>query len=153
MTREEKCKLAIEKGFIYNPITGEILYNNKNCYKNKNNGYLRLYLGTDKNRKIIYLRAHQFAWFWVNKECVEEIDHINGIRDDNRICNLRSVTRQKNQWNRTTAKGYYKQIYKNSIYYIAQIYINKKGVYLGSYNTEEKAKQAYINAKEKYHII
>jgi hypothetical protein len=151
MTREERCKLAIERGFTYNSETGKILYNGKNDYKYSHNGYLKLYLY--KDRKKYELRAHQFAWYWVNKECVEEIDHINGIRDDNRICNLRSVTRQQNQWNRTTAKGYYKQIYKDSIYYIAQIYINTKRINLGSYNTEQEARNAYLQAKEKYHVI
>ena len=151
MTREERCKLAIERGFTYNSKTGKILYNGKNNYIYIHNGYLELYLYKDRKKNT--LRAHQFAWYWVNKECVEEIDHINGIRDDNRICNLRSVTRQQNQWNRTTAKGYYKQTYKDSIYYRSQIYVNTKRIHLGSFSTEQEAKQAYLNAKEKYHII
>jgi phage tail tube protein FII len=151
MTREERCKLAIERGFTYNSETGKILYNGKNDYIYSHNGYLKLYVY--KDRKKYELIAHQFAWYWVNKECVQEIDHINGIRDDNRICNLRSVTRQQNQWNRTTAKGYYKQINKDSISYIAQIYINTKRIYLGLFNTEEEARTAYLAAKQIYHVI
>jgi hypothetical protein len=49
----------------------------------------------------------------------------------------------------TNAKGYTKR--KNK--WIAQIKLDYKNIYLGSYNTEEEARQAYLLAKEKYHII
>ena len=153
MTREEKCKLAIERGFTYNPENGEVLYRNKKKYIYNHFGYLKIYMYLKEDKKRIELKSHQFAWYWVNKECVEEIDHINGIRDDNRICNLRSVTRQQNQFNRKKVKGFYKGFYKDSIYYVSQIYINKKKIYLGYFNTEQEARNAYLQAKEKYHII
>jgi hypothetical protein len=152
MTREEKCKLAIERGFTYNPETGEVLYRNEKKYIYNHFGYLKIYMFLE-DKKRIQLKSHQFAWYWVNKECVEEIDHINGIRNDNRICNLRSVTRQQNQWNRKTAKGFYKDFYKDRIYYVAQIYINTKHINLGRYKTEQEARNAYLEAKQKYHVI
>lgn len=45
-------------------------------------------------------RAHRVAWLlhygaWP----VDELDHINGNRSDNRICNLRDVTHSQNQMN------------------------------------------------------
>ena len=146
MTREEKCKLAIKRGYTYDYETG-IIYNKFNkIVKNKlpKKGYIRI-------ESNIHLLAHHFAWYCVYNECVEEIDHINGIRDDNRICNLRSVTKQQNQWNRTTAKGYYwnKQVNK----WQSQISINKKIIGLGLYKTEPEARNAYLQAKEKYHVI
>ncbi len=152
MTREEKCKLAIERGFTYNHETGDVLYKNTKKYIYNDKGYIRicLYLG---NKKKLNLKAHQFAWYMVYNECVNEIDHINGIRNDNRISNLRAVTRQQNQWNRKTSKGYYIAQYKDSIYYEAQIYLNTKRIRLGSYKTEEEARNAYLAAKEKYHVI
>lgn len=152
MTREEKCKLAIEKGFTYNPETGEILYKNtkNNIYNDR--GYIKIYLYMGKNKRHA-LKGHQFAWYYIYNECVNEIDHINGIRDDNRIVNLRTVTRQQNQWNRKTAKGYYIVKYKDSTYYESQIYLNTKRIRLGSYKTEQEARNAYLAAKEKYHKI
>jgi hypothetical protein len=154
MTREEKCKLAIEKGFTYDSETG-LLYNkfNKNIgtIMNgiRNNGYVKFSICL--NKKPYNLYAHQFAWYWVYRECVEYIDHINGIRNDNRICNLRSVSHKQNQWNRKTAKGYY--WHKTTNKWRSQILLNRKSIHLGLYKTEQEARNAYLQAKEKYHII
>jgi hypothetical protein len=40
--------------------------------------------------------THRLAWYYVNGVEPDEIDHINGIRNDNRIANLRNVTRLQN---------------------------------------------------------
>lgn len=40
--------------------------------------------------------AHRLAWYFVHNEVPDEVDHINGVRDDNRICNLRTVNRKVN---------------------------------------------------------
>jgi hypothetical protein len=71
------------------------------------------------------------------------------MRDDNKIDNLRAVTHQQNQHNRTTAKGYTKHGNK----FMSQIRLDNKNIYLGLYNTEQEARQAYLDAKEKYHLI
>ena len=62
--------------------------------------------------------------------------------------NLRIVTNQENQFNRN-AKGYH----KNGKKFQAQISINGKNINLGMFDTKEEAHQAYLQAKEKYHII
>lgn len=47
--------------------------------------------------------AHRLAWLYVNGEFPEnQIDHVNGVRDDNRICNLRDVTNIENHKNQKT---------------------------------------------------
>lgn len=44
--------------------------------------------------------AHRVVWAMVNGEWpLNDIDHINGIRSDNRIDNLRAVTRRENAHN------------------------------------------------------
>lgn len=149
MTREEKCQLAIEKGFTYNPETGKIYGIKGKEINNLTNGYIRILL-YDNNKKI-YLKGHHFAWYWVNKECLEFLDHINGIRNDNHICNLRGVTHQQNMWNKTKAKGY--SWYKKSNKWRVKISFNNKKIHIGYFDNEEDARAAYLEAKEKYHKI
>jgi hypothetical protein len=146
MTREEKCELAIQMGYTYDPESGKIYSRfGREITRKHKEGYI--YISNSK----FQLLGHQFVWYWFHKEVVEQIDHINGVRDDNRICNLRSVTHQQNQWNRTTAKGYY--LHKASNKWQSYISLNNKMIHLGCYNTEEEAHNAYLIAKEKYHII
>ena len=77
------------------------------------------------------------------------IDHINGIKHDNRKANLRIVTSQVNNHNRQSAKGY--SWNKKAGKYSAQITLNKKKIYLGLYNTAAEARIAYLDAKKLYH--
>ena len=98
-------------------------------------------------------RAHRFIWIWHNGTIEDglQIDHINGVRDDNRIENLRLVTRQENGWNRKTAKGYTWSKYHKKWH--SQIKVNGKVLHLGYFHEEPDAREAYLTAKEKYHII
>ena len=80
-----------------------------------------------------------------------QVDHINHDKLNNNIENLRVVSNQQNNFNRSNVKGYYfnKQLKK----YKAQIKINQKEIHLGYYNTKEEAREAYLRAKEVHHII
>ena len=48
---------------------------------------------------------HRLAWYFVHGEWPLEIDHINRDKADNRLCNLRVVTKSQNQWNRGLQKN------------------------------------------------
>ena len=89
----------------------------------------------------------------------EQCDHINRIRNDNRIENLRWATVSENNKNRNNygqcSKGVSIQKIRyekkdgsivHSIYYQAQITINGKQMKIGSFKTEEEAHQAYLTA-------
>jgi hypothetical protein len=149
MTRKERIELAIERGFTYDEITGNIYGVRGKVITRKVNGYIVIAI-IDSNKQY-HLQGHQFAFYYKYGKVVDCIDHINGIKDDNRIDNLRSVTSQQNQHNRTTAKGYHfdKRVNK----YQSYISLNRKNIYLGLFKTEQEARQAYLEAKEKYHLI
>lgn len=87
----------IRLNFSYDADTGVVSRHDKKkstgCYDSY--GYLKIKI---KGRTF---SAHRLAWFlYYGKEPTLEIDHINGDRADNRICNLREVTRAENNYNR-----------------------------------------------------
>lgn len=86
-----------------------------------------------------------------------EVDHINHVRNDNHLVNLRFVTRRENQRNQSlssksttgvTGVSFLKARKK----YIAQISVNRKLIYLGIFDTlEEAAARAEANLKFNFH--
>ena len=96
----------------------------------------------------IYL-SHRLAWLYVHGYLPEkEIDHINRIRNDNRIANLREATSQLNSLNTgmyknntSGSKGIY--FNKKAKKWQAQILIDGKREYLGLYDDVKRADIAY----------
>jgi hypothetical protein len=148
MNRKEKILLAIEKGYTCDPVSGKVYGIYGREVKRHSNGYIIISILEDK--KQYNIAAHQFVYYCVNKEIVDCIDHINGVRDDNRIENLRSVTQQENCFN-VKYKGCTYDTDRNK--WRAQIRIDGKKKNLGRFDTEQQAHQAYLDAKKKYHII
>jgi hypothetical protein len=94
---------------------------------------------------------HHFAWYCVYGNVdFNMLDHINTVRTDNRISNLRIVTEQQNCFNRNI-KGY--SWNKNSKKWQSEIMIDGDKKYLGCFDTIQEAKRAYLEAKKMYHII
>ena len=102
--------------------------------------------------------VHRLIWCLLNGDLKGmDIDHINGIRDDNRIENLRLVTKTQNNRNLQTAKVNSKTqllgaSYKKSMKkYVAQITTNYKVMVIGYYDTALEAHEAYISKKRELH--
>ena len=97
----------------------------------------------------ITYKAHRLAWLYVYGEWPrKEIDHINGRRDDNRIANLRDVSKSVNQQNRGYVRGYSRD--RNR--WKAQIRCDGKWMHLGCFGTEAEAHAAYYRAKSIIHV-
>jgi hypothetical protein len=103
-------------------------------------------------------RAHRLAWLHTHGEWPEgDIDHIDGIRTNNAISNLRDVTRSENcqnlrasqAHNRLGSLGVSKA--SNSKVFRARIAINGKEIYLGCFKSVDEAQAAYIEAKRELH--
>lgn len=87
----------------YNPLNGEFkwLHGKRGLRKGSIAGYLSPESGYIHVRlnKVLY-RAHRLAWFYMTGEWSDDcMDHINHNRSDNRIDNLRCVSRSINQSN------------------------------------------------------
>lgn len=103
--------------------------------------------------------AHRLAWFFVHGRWPEgDIDHINGNRADNRIANLRDVSRSQNNQNRRIAQrnnsasgllGVY--WHKQRQKWRAQIQIDGKSKSLGLFEDKDGARLAYEAAKRVLH--
>lgn len=96
--------------------------------------------------------AHRLIWQYVHGEQPDgEIDHINGNRADNRISNLRVVTRAQNCQNRHNVRSDSKTgvlgACKNGGTYKAEIVKNGVRIYLGRFKTAEAAGAAYNAAR------
>ena len=100
--------------------------------------------------------AHRLAWFYVHGVWpVGQIDHINGIRHDNRIENLRDVCPATNAQNRKSAQKNSKTgiigVSKRGNGFVANIGVRRKLIYLGFFPTVDAASLAYQAAKVVYH--
>jgi hypothetical protein len=100
--------------------------------------------------------AHRLAWFYVYGIWPKDmIDHIDGKKSNNSILNLREATRSENGQNLTKANSKNKLgvlgVTCRNNRYEAHIKINKKQMYLGTFNTIEEASNCYLNAKRKLH--
>ena len=105
-------------------------------------GYIRITL----NGKAYY--AHRVAWYLTYGELPDMLDHINRDKTDNRLCNLRQASRKMNNQN-IHSKGY---VYvKHRDRYVANIMVDGKKRYIGSYKTAKEAHEAYIIKKEEVH--
>ena len=100
---------------------------------------------------------HRLIWLYHYGELPkDQIDHINGIRDDNRIENLREADKQSNAFNRRSHKNStskYKGVSwcKRDKNWQVSYCIGGKRIYIGKFNCEIEAAKAYDNTVREYH--
>jgi hypothetical protein len=114
-------------------------------------GYVQVFVDRKK------WRGHTLAWFYVHGEIPRPmLDHINGIRHDNRLSNLRIATREINTQNlkrarRDSTSGLLGVVKERGNRWKAEIQANGKRIYLGCFSTPQEAHAAYLGAKRSLH--
>lgn len=145
----------------YNPETGVFTW--AVCFGNarinmvagsiKSNGYISI--GVDKKR----YHAHRLAWLYVYGEWPKnDIDHVNRDKTDNRIANLRVVSRSVNLVNtsrRQNNKSGYKGIWwdKNRQNWQVRISVDKQQKNLGCVKTLDEAVALRKAAEKSYYGV
>lgn len=113
------------------------------------NGYVRIAVCGEEHP------AHRLAFVYMNGQWPGEVDHINGIRTDNRWSNLRQVTRGVNNQNRRTAASTSKTgllgVCANGNGFSATIQVDGIRHCLGTFKTPEEAHAKYLSAKRILH--
>lgn len=98
-----------------------------------------------------FIRLHRLAWFLVHGEVPRSLDHINNIKTDNRLVNLRPCNQKQNsgnirppKHNTSGVKGVSWNTRRGRWH--AQIKIDGKQTYLGGFHDKEEAAAAYASA-------
>jgi hypothetical protein len=138
----------------YDPETGKLFWLPRGVPKfdnklaEKEAGCLRKneYLQINISPKV-YL-AHRLAWFLSHGNWPVEIDHINGEKTDNRLCNLRDCTTAENRRNMPVRKNKTSQYsgvrrYRNTNRWCVLVNSKYKGLFDDEHEAGAYAKRLY----------
>lgn len=140
----------------YDESSGIFTWKVRKCGRNaihkiagsSNGKYIRIVI----NYKKFY--AHRLAWFFHYGDYPSGIiDHINGDKTDNRICNLRNASYSENGMNRfnqtNNTSGTIGVSFSNTRNrWLARIVKNYKPIHLGYFKDKDLAISAYTSAKK-----
>lgn len=143
----------------YNPMTGEFLWLIKS-----NSRAIGSIAGTldakgyccIKINQCVY-KAHRLAWLYVYGVWpTKRLDHFDGVKNNNRLTNLREATPTQNLFNTglcsSNTSGFKGvSFYKRVGMFVASARINGKKKHLGFHATAELASEAYQAAAKEHH--
>lgn len=149
----------LRAAFHYDPLTGVFLRRTPvkgarvgDVVGTRDKGYLKVVI------RYKPYALHRLAWLYITGEWpLHEIDHINGISDDNRFANLRDVPRRVNAENMRSARSHNKlgvqgvKLHPKSGRYEAYIRVHGKYKFLGCHDSAVAANAAYLTAKRSMH--
>jgi len=93
----------LKKRLTYNPVTGVFTHLDRRAGKTVSGIDTKGYGKITINYRRYFL--HRLAWFYMTGEWPKVIDHINGVRNDNRWCNLREASTLMNARNMRRPKN------------------------------------------------
>jgi len=139
--------------FEYDPLTGLLTWK-----QGRSNVVAGSKVGTINNRGYSLctinsksFRINRLIWILMFGHIPEGyyIDHMNGVKSDNRLQNLRLATNSENQQNRSCPKNStsgYRGVtwHKQMLKWMSRICHNKKRITIGFYDTAEEAYKAYL---------
>jgi hypothetical protein len=144
---------------VYDPATGQ--FSRAGCVRGKRVGQL---MGSTRADGYVRIRvagttyyAHRLVWLWTYGEWpVGEIDHIDGNPANNRISNLRDVSKSVNQQNLRKAPSSNKTALLGVTRtpagrFKSTLTLERKQVYLGTFASAQEAHAAYLKAKRRLH--
>lgn len=116
----------------------------------KGNGYIVIFID-GKNYKSHRLAYLYMTGYWPK----DQVDHIDGIRSNNRWSNLRDVSSQENTHNqrnphKNNSTGFL-GVKPARRKFLAHIRLNGNIINVGSFDSAEKAHLAYLKAKRELH--
>lgn len=150
----ELSRESLKELLDYNPDTGIFkwridvarnIFSGQIAGSKNNQGYIIIGI---KGKRF---GAHRLAWLYVYGNFPDIIDHIDQVRDNNRISNLREADYSLSNQNRTIYNplGYIGIRFRND-FFEANIRINGRITRIGKYDTAEEASQAYQEALREY---
>lgn len=157
--KQDRLSIGLLKELLnYNPDTGNFnwLCSRSGVHASKSfaggktaGGYLKICINGDS------FCIHRLAWFYVYGYWPDQIDHINGIRDDNRIVNLRDVSSGDNGKNSSIPSHNTSGVlgvcwHKHTGRWRAQIQVEGKVIHLGCFDYFNDAVISRQEANIKY---
>ena len=159
MDKIELESKALKENLRYDPETGHFWWTKPGGVRRKISepaGHLdeSKYVKINFNGSVY--RAHRLAFLFMGQEVPKQVDHINGIRNDNRWCNLRASCHFTNSFNKgkqpSNTSGYKGVSWDSkSGKWLAQISVRNKKICLGRYDDLETAYEVYCKSADKYH--
>lgn len=143
----------------YIESTGVFIWKNRQKYSKIKIGDIA---GTRHHSGYLHVKVdgkkyqlHRLAWYFTHGYLPEFIDHINHNRADNRIDNLREVSREENAKNHTRRKDNTSGFTginwsKNDNEWIVRIQSSNKRINIGRFKDLDKAVVALKDARIKY---
>ena len=139
--------------FSYDPDTGHLTWRDAPGFLNGSmraggrlkSGYRRIRADLDGTGRQCF-KEHRVIYKWMTGDEPPMVDHINGVRDDNRWCNLRAADAVINRRNTRSRPKRDHDLPTGVVRRGRGFRARHCGLYLGTYSTPEQAHQAYLEA-------